>query len=70
LSKSSIFETNGFLSNVVVELSENLPELKEEEITVIHGDVNHKNWLVDDESDKVYLVDWDTVLLSSPLVDI
>ena len=70
LSKSSIFETNGFLSNVVVELSENLPELKEEEITVVHGDVNHKNWLVDDESDKVYLVDWDTVLLSSPLVDI
>ena len=70
LSKSSIFETNGFLANVVVELSENLPELEAKDITVVHGDVNHKNWLVDDESDKVYLVDWDTVLLSSSLVDI
>ena len=70
LSKSSIFETNGFLANVVIELSETLPELKATDIAVVHGDVNHKNWLVDDESDKVYLVDWDTVLLSSPLVDI
>ncbi|HAI26100.1 MAG TPA: phosphotransferase, partial [Lactococcus lactis] len=42
---------------------------KNEEVVVVHGDVNHKNWLVDDNSGKIYLVDWDTVFLSDSMVD-
>ena len=62
-------QTNHFLSGIIEEMRKEIPEIKNEEVVVVHGDVNHKNWLVDDNSGKIYLVDWDTVFLSDSMVD-
>ena len=36
---------------------------------VCHGDASHKNWLLSD-SDDLYLVDWDSVVLADPAYDL
>lgn len=59
-------QTNHFLSGIIEEMRKEIPEIKNEEVVVVHGDVNHKNWLVDDNSGKIYLVDWDTVFYQIP----
>ncbi|GBG96659.1 phosphotransferase family protein [Lactococcus termiticola] len=65
-----LLKTNSYLTKVIAELKASIPELKEDEIRVVHGDVNHKNWMLEDKTQKLYLVDWDTVFLSDPCVDI
>lgn len=37
--------------------------------TVVHGDLNHKNWLLSD-ADRLYLVDWDQATLGDPAFDL
>ncbi len=66
---SLALQNNIFLSGIVEEMRKQVPTLYPEEVTVVHGDVNHNNWLVDDETKRIYLVDWDTVFLSDPMVD-
>lgn len=39
------------------------------EYCVCHGDASHKNWLLSD-SDDLYLVDWDSVILADPAYDL
>lgn len=68
-NSSVILKNNTFLSRIVNEMRQSVPTLTDEEVTVVHGDVNHNNWLVDDETERIYLVDWDTVFLSDPMVD-
>ncbi|CAM3146358.1 phosphotransferase [Lactococcus hircilactis] len=68
-SSSTALQKNIYLSSIVNQMKRELPELPDHEVTVVHGDVNHNNWLVDDETQRVYLVDWDTVFLSDPMVD-
>lgn len=67
---SDELRANHFLSEIIEEMADNIPPLYGEEITVVHGDVNHNNWLVDDETGRVYLVDWDSTFMSDPMVDI
>lgn len=38
-------------------------------LTVCHGDLNHKNWLLGDD-DQLYLVDWDQAALADPALDL
>ena len=45
-----------------------MPTFQREEKTVVHGDVNCRNWLVCNHY--LYLVDWDSVMFSDPFVDI
>lgn len=68
-NSSTAIKNSIYLTGVTQEMRKNIPALLEDEITVVHGDVNHNNWLVDDETERVYLVDWDTVFLSDPMVD-
>lgn len=67
---SLALQNNRFLAGIVSEMRKEIPELLDEEVTVVHGDVNHNNWLVDDDTKRIYLVDWDTVFLSDPMVDV
>ncbi|UPS11379.1 phosphotransferase family protein [Lactococcus lactis] len=69
VQNTEALRTNHFLSGIIEEMRQQVPEIKNEEVVVVHGDVNHKNWLVDDNSGKIYLVDWDTVFLSDSMVD-
>ncbi|QDK70878.1 phosphotransferase family protein [Lactococcus protaetiae] len=69
VKQTKALQTNRFLSSIIEEMYQEIPELQNDEVVVVHGDVNHKNWLVDDASGKIYLVDWDTVFLSDSMVD-
>lgn len=46
-----------------------MPSYDEKDYVAVHGDTNHRNWLLSDEK-KLYLVDWDSAMLSDPAVDI
>lgn len=46
--------------------SKNLPNVS---VSVCHGDIYRKNWLLSDEN-KLYLVDWDMALLADPFIDL
>lgn len=62
------------LSNLDVQaslkfLSENLKEIEFEGKVVCHCDVNHNNWLLD-ENNQLYLIDWDGAIIADPAIDI
>ncbi|MCD5001517.1 phosphotransferase family protein [Enterococcus saccharolyticus] len=59
---------NSFLRLVHAYLEKNVPTFKVIEKTVVHGDVNYRNWLVC--KNYLYLVDWDSVMFADPAVDI
>ncbi|CAL28260.1 hypothetical protein SCA_1356 [Staphylococcus carnosus subsp. carnosus TM300] len=50
-------------------LEEHKPNLDPRFYTVVHGDVNHNNWLLSDH-DELYLVDWEGAMLADPAIDI
>ena len=49
-------------------LYNHLPEYPETSYVAVHGDVNHRNWLV--SNNYLYLVDWDSVMVADPAVDL
>ncbi|MHC5247340.1 phosphotransferase family protein [Enterococcus sp. LJL90] len=64
----AVFYTNPFLKQVKSYLEQNIPAFRRKDITVVHGDVNHRNWLVC--RNYLYLVDWDSVMFSDAALDI
>lgn len=61
-------KSNSFLTRVYRYLKENIPKDNPEKYMVVHGDVNHRNWLVSNHY--LYLVDWDSVMIADPALDI
>lgn len=59
---------NAFLKKVHERLRYSIPVYARKNYTVVHGDVNHRNWLV--SRHYLYLVDWDSVMIADPAVDI
>lgn len=59
---------NSYLSRVLVYLTEHLPTYSTYNYMVVHGDVNHRNWLV--SNNYLYLVDWDSVMMADPALDL
>ncbi|MBD5069523.1 MAG: phosphotransferase family protein [Lactobacillus sp.] len=57
------------LHDVSSRLKEKQPQLERSNYEVCHGDLNHKNWLLS-ESGQLYLVDWETVKLADPALDL
>ncbi|RYL93754.1 phosphotransferase [Sporolactobacillus sp. THM7-4] len=37
---------------------------------VCHSDVNHNNWLLDNDGKRLYLVDWDQAVIADPAMDL
>lgn len=62
-------KTNHFLSQVFGYLSQYATTLHCQHYTVCHGDLNHRNFLIDN-AHRLYLVDWETVRLCDPMSDI
>lgn len=60
---------NTYLQSIIKNLKQNLPAFDAEETTIVHGDVNHHNWIIT-TSGLIYLVDWDSVRLTDPMYDI
>ncbi|EPI04644.1 phosphotransferase enzyme family protein [Enterococcus faecalis 13-SD-W-01] len=63
-----MLQENRFLQLVHEFLRSQLPETSVQNFTVVHGDVNHRNWLVC--QNYLYLVDWDSITFADPAVDI
>lgn len=53
----------------LIYLEDHLPSLDSAFFTVIHGDVNHNNWLLS-EQDELFLVDWEGAMIADPAIDI
>lgn len=67
-SLPQLLKENSFLQLVHHYLRENIPVYPTQNYTVVHGDVNHRNWLVSQHY--LYLVDWDSVVFADPAFDI
>lgn len=50
-------------------LEDHMPQLDSRFYTVVHGDVNHNNWLLSDH-DELYLVDWEDAMIADPAIDL
>lgn len=46
-----------------------LPVTKNQKQVVCHGDLNHNNLLLTDDS-QLYLIDWDNAMIADPMIDI
>lgn len=62
-------QQNSYLQSIVAELKRTLPEFRSELATIVHGDVNHRNWVIT-TSGMIYLVDWDTLRLTDRMYDV
>ncbi len=60
---------NPYLTEVFKYLEDHLPSFDPRNYVAVHGDTNHRNWLLSD-TNKLYLVDWDSAMLADPAVDV
>ncbi|MBS4750077.1 phosphotransferase [Granulicatella sp. zg-ZJ] len=61
--------TNHFLNDVYNYLQQRAVMLIDTPKTVCHGDLNHRNFLLE-KTGRLYLVDWEMVKLCDPMLDI
>src|SRR5699024_5360158 len=57
------------LYETVEVLKRTVPFTNEEDLSVCHGDVYRKNWLLSDTS-HLYVVDWDSAMIADPAYDL
>ena len=57
------------IQKVLSTLKDDQPSLGKSAYEICHGDLNHKNWLLSD-TNKLYLVDWDSAKLADPAFDL
>ncbi|HIX02445.1 MAG TPA: phosphotransferase family protein [Candidatus Ligilactobacillus excrementigallinarum] len=69
LNLSPDLRSHPLIKKVLNTLKKNQPELERSNYEVCHGDLNHKNWLLSD-TNKLYLVDWDSAKLADPALDL
>ncbi|KYD27609.1 phosphotransferase family protein [Parageobacillus toebii] len=50
-------------------LEQLMSSLQCDEYVVCHCDINHNNWLLDEDG-KLYLIDWDGAMIADPAIDI
>lgn len=63
--------THPLLIPIIKELENTIPPFDHFNICACHGDVNHKNWMFGDATQtSLYLVDWDSAVLSDAFIDI
>ncbi|MDR0298424.1 MAG: phosphotransferase family protein [Streptococcaceae bacterium] len=69
-NEESQIAKNSFLSGVAQEMQTKVPMLNNLNIMVLHGDIRPSNWLLEEKTGRLYLIDWDTVSLGDPFYDI
>lgn len=57
------------LYRVIETLKKTVPYTPNENLTVCHGDVYRKNWLLSD-TNHLYVVDWDSAMIADPIYDL
>ncbi|HEY0221546.1 phosphotransferase family protein [Lactovum miscens] len=66
---NSVVATNTFLSKIASEMLRTVPILNNLAMVVVHGNVSPDNWLKDESTGKIYLIDWKTVSLGDAYID-
>ncbi len=61
--------THHVVRKALTYLEAHIPQLDPRFFTVVHGDVNHNNWLLSDH-DELFLVDWEDAMIADPAIDI
>lgn len=61
--------THHIIRKALTYLEDHIPNLDSRFFTVVHGDVNHINWLLSDR-DELFLVDWEGAMIADPAIDI
>ena len=61
--------THHIIRKALIYLEDHIPNLDSRFFTVVHGDVNHNNWLLSDR-DELFLVDWEGAMIADPAIDI
>lgn len=51
-------------------LHERLENVRYQQFVVCHCDINHNNWMLDDEDEHLYLIDWDGANVADPALDL
>lgn len=69
LLKEELLNSTPLFKDVLSFLSSNQKAVSVPEKTVCHSDLNHNNWLLDDD-DTLYLVDWDSAVIADPALDL
>ncbi|MDR0300243.1 MAG: phosphotransferase family protein [Streptococcaceae bacterium] len=66
---NSVVATNTFLSKIASDMLRTVPILNNLAMVVVHGNISPDNWLKDEKTGKVYLIDWKTVSLGDAYID-
>ena len=61
--------THNEVRKALTYLEDHMPSLDPRFFTVVHGDVNHNNWLLSDH-DELFLVDWEGAMIADPAIDL
>src|SRR5699024_4637029 len=61
--------THHVVRKALTYLEDHMPSLDPRFFTVVHGDVNHNNWLLSDH-DELFLVDWEGAMIADPAIDL
>ncbi len=61
--------THHVIRKALTYLEDHMPCLDPRFFTVVHGDVNHNNWLLSDH-DELFLVDWEGAMIADPAIDL
>ncbi len=67
--KKTVFTSDPLVNDVMNFLGKHQHNVDVNEKKVCHSDLNHNNWLLDDD-DKLYLVDWDQATIADPALDL
>ncbi|WP_404453724.1 phosphotransferase family protein [Virgibacillus necropolis] len=67
--QNKLDELDGEVSFSLKFLEELLPMTENQKQVVCHGDLNHNNLLLTNES-QLYLIDWDNAMIADPIVDV
>lgn len=67
--KMTVFNSDPLVSHVLEFLKKHQHNVNVKEKMVCHSDLNHNNWLIDDD-EKLYLVDWDQAIIADPALDL
>lgn len=67
--KGNYFVSLPIFKEVLEFLAGNVSAVNVSEKTVCHSDLNHNNWLLDDD-EALYLVDWDSAVIADPALDL
>lgn len=69
LAKMEQFDTEPMVYDAVSFLKRTVSKVKTRLKRVCHTDMNHNNWLLD-EDQNLYLVDWDQAIIADPALDL